>query len=82
MPQASDDLRDLMGLMFGGERISDGPPTAFLVARGWTLLKDWTWRPPTPEHFVGEKEELCIRFLVDEWDYGGIAEPASSAPAQ
>lgn len=73
MPNASNDLRELMGLMFG-DNISDGPPMQYLLDRGWKLNRKWEWVKPTYNHFVGEKEELCIRFLMDEWDFGGIAE--------
>lgn len=79
MPQASDDLRDLMGLMFG-DRISDGPPTEFLVSRGYQVQPGWTWLPPSPDHIVSEKEWLCISFLVDEWDWGGFAETENKQP--
>lgn len=75
MPQASDDLRDLMGLMFDGERIADGPPTEFLQSRGYKPRPDWTWDLPSPDHYVTEKEELCLRFLCDEWDWGWINTP-------
>lgn len=71
MPQASDDLRDLMRLMFG-EAVSDGPPTDYLTSKGYSLNPDWTWKLPKPDHYVLEKEELCLRFLVDEWDFGWI----------
>ena len=74
MPQASDDLRDLMGLMFNGERISEGPPVAFLESRGYKLTPTWYWELPKPDHYILEKEELCIRFLIEEWDFGGIVE--------
>lgn len=69
MPQATDDLRDLMGLMFG-DRISDGPPTDFLRSRGYHLDDHGCWHPPHEDHFMLEKEELCLRFLHEEWDYG------------
>jgi len=72
MPQASDDLRDIMGLLFG-DRISDGGPSEFLKERGYLLNDDWTWVAPSKDHYVLEKEELCIRFLQDEWDWGGLA---------
>lgn len=72
MPTSSDELRDLMGLLFDGERISDTPPTKFLEARGYTLRGDWCWELPTPTHSITEKEMLCLRFLIEEWDFGGI----------
>lgn len=75
MPQASDDLRDLMGLMFNGERISDGPPIEFLLSKGYKLREDWTWELPNKDHHILEKEELCLRFLTEEWDFGGIFGP-------
>lgn len=72
MPESSDELRDLMGLLFNGERIGDGPPTQFLESRGYKLRGDWLWEMPSTDHCITEKEELCIRFLIEEWDFGGI----------
>lgn len=69
MPQASDDLCDLMFLMFG-DGIGDAAPTEFLRSRGYVLTSYWTWQTPSEDHWLTEKEELCIRFLHDEWDYG------------
>lgn len=71
MPQASEDLRSLMFLMFGSS-ISEGKPVNYLVQKGYVLTKNYEWKLPKPDHFIGEKEELCIRFLIDEWDFGGI----------
>ena len=69
MPQALDEQRALLAKWFGGDGIDDGPPYAFLRARGWTergglLIK------PTSAHTVSEYEWQCVAFLCDEWDYG------------
>lgn len=80
MPQASDDLRDIMDHLFMNGGISDKEPTEFLESRGYVLLGNWTWRLPHPDHCMTEKEELCIRFLRDEWDYGGFEEVPDPDP--
>jgi hypothetical protein len=72
MPQASEELRDLMGYLFDGERIDDTGPTNFLIERGYKLGNDWLWDLPNPNHSITEKEELCIRFLIEEWDFGSV----------
>lgn len=72
MPQASDELRDLMGKWFG-DRIDDCRPAQFLASRGYTLNPGYCWIKPTPAHTVHPIEEYCILFLIHEWDYGGIA---------
>jgi hypothetical protein len=75
MPQASDELRARMKERFGDE-ISDGPPWAFLEARGYTAPR-FLIRPPAPTHKVTEDEGECIDFLCDEWDwaFAGVERP-------
>lgn len=72
MPQASDDLRDLMGKWFGS-RVSDEGPVAFLCSRGYVTTPGFCWKKPTPAHTVHPIEEYCILFLIHEWDFGGIS---------
>lgn len=67
MPQASDDLRDLMRMMFG-DPVSESGPTGYLLDKGYTEANG-LWSFPSKDHNCGEKEELCLRFLRDEWDY-------------
>jgi len=66
MPQASDELRDLMNKWFG--EIADYNPAKFLLSRGYTINKGMI-SVPTPAHTVNPEEFLCILFLRDEWDY-------------
>ena len=77
MPQASDDLRKIVAWIIQPKPdvdvVSDGDVCAFLQRRGYVLNNDWSWKLPTPEHFVSEMEELCLRYLVDEWDYGWVS---------
>lgn len=68
MPQSTDKQRDLMCKWFG-DRIDDGPPTAFLLSHGYTC-KHGFWFKPTPGHTISREEGACIDFLCDEWDYG------------
>lgn len=78
MPQAEDELRELLQLMFG-EAIDDTLPIEFLETRGYKLLQSWCWKKPTPNHFITMKEWLCLKYLVDEWDFGGIEEEKANA---
>lgn len=78
MPQSSDEMQELMGLLFNGDTIGDAGPTKFLEDRGYKLLGNWLWRLPSPDHCVTEKEVLCLRFLLEEWDYGWL-EPVDVA---
>jgi hypothetical protein len=48
--------------------IDDYPPTAFLLARGWTEHAGM-WTKPTPAHTPSTAEVECLTFLRDEWDY-------------
>ena len=68
MPQASDESRERMRVMFG-DPIDDSGPYKFLYARGYTD-KAGMLMPPKPDHQVTEEEWACIVFLCDEWDYG------------
>ena len=72
MPQATATLRKTMDRYFG-DGISDAGPIAFLKRQGYTLSEGWEWLKPTPTHKPTVKEMLCIMFLIEEWDFGGIA---------
>lgn len=74
MPQASDELRDEMGRLFG-DRINDYGPTEFLLNAGYKLQRDWTWIPRSDvfdERDMTRTERMCVLFLIDEWDMGGV----------
>lgn len=71
MPQASEFLRNKMGARFG-DRISNEGPQSFLENRGYKLLGDWSWRLPSDGHAVTQEEYDCVKFLIEEWDFGGI----------
>lgn len=71
MPSASDELRDKIVSRFGS--IDTIGPEAWLKDRGWTLASDWVWRRPGATwKTITAEERDCIRFLADEWDYGGM----------
>lgn len=67
MPQASDEMRDLMKQYFGNG-IDDRGPTEFLFSHGY-LEKAGYWTKPTPSHSVTDYEWDCLNFLCEEWDY-------------
>lgn len=71
MPQASDEMRDLMAKYFPFENecgVDDWQPTKFLLARGYTEERGW-WTKPTPSHSISDYEWHCLNFLCDEWDH-------------
>lgn len=70
MPQATDQLRGAMFRRFG-DHIGEAGPIAFLEERGYTLRRDFFWDAPDREPTVDENE--CILFLIQEWDFGGLA---------
>lgn len=70
MPTASDDLRRKMRKWFGNIDIFG--PQQFLFSHGFTLTKDWFWKPPVPHHTISKEEFQCMIFLQQEWDYGGL----------
>lgn len=74
MPQASNELRALMKVRFG-DPISDAGPTKFLEEAGYMLTRDWTWLPKEGVKNYGDmtqEEYDALRFLVHEWDFGGL----------
>jgi len=73
MPSASDELRAVMEELFN-DPISDQGPISFLESKGHTLTRDWRWKLKDGETLesISHNEFLCIKFLIDEWDFGGI----------
>lgn len=71
MPQASDELRDLMEKYFG-DPISETGPLAYLESKGYREEGNGFITPPAG--FVEfddsrEKEWHCVMFLIHEWDF-------------
>lgn len=78
MPQASEELRDRMGVLFG-DRIGDEGPTKFLMDAGYKLKEpDFGWEPKSGVNSLGDmtRDEFeCLMFLMHEWDFDGLLEP-------
>lgn len=70
MPQASSKLR----AAWPGH---DEEAIAHLQIAGYKLHADWTWTRPTPEHEPTERDRSAIRYLIDEWDFGGLRDVVS-----
>lgn len=73
MPQSTDELRNKITDRFGG--IDDGGPTEFLLRAGYELTKEWQWKPKAgvaSYNNMTQEEYDCLRFLIEEWDYGGL----------
>ena len=67
MPQASADLQAEWPGM-------DKEAIKYLQDRGWRLNRRWQWIKPHPSHEPAEREWSAIEYLIDEWDFGGVAE--------
>jgi hypothetical protein len=65
MPQATEELR----AEWPGH---DQQAMAHLEAAGYRLERDWTWTRPQPGHQPSERDWSAIRYLIDEWDFGGL----------
>lgn len=72
MPQASNRQRNLMQRWFGS--IDHSGPIRLLESHGYTLTKDHSWVLPVPSHTISRVELECVRFLIDEWDFGSFAD--------
>lgn len=70
MPQASDEDRAAWGTDGG---VGEEKAMKHLADRGWRLTKDWRWVKPSPDFKPGDDDIGAIQFLIDEWDFGGIA---------
>ncbi len=51
----------------------DSEAIEFLKKKGFILTKDWYWRKPHIGHTITPKENDAIIYLIQEWDFGGIA---------
>lgn len=73
MPQASDELCQLMKVKFGS--IDESGPMGQLLTNGYILTQEWLWQPPegvrTYRDMTRDDFE-CLMFLVHEWDFGGL----------
>jgi len=75
MPQASADLREMIRRRFG-DPVSDAGPTKYLEDAGYVLQENWLWTPkPGVKDLkdMSNTEWLCLFFLIEEWDFGGLA---------
>jgi hypothetical protein len=73
MPQTSDELRKWKrwGRASG---VGEQKEMRFLERQGYVLTETWGWRKPSPSHVVSAEEADAIRYLTDEWDFGGLEE--------
>lgn len=73
MPQATEKLRARITTMFGS--LDDAGPCQYLERHGYTLATTQSvwFKPGVTELWEMTNEELiCLEFLVEEWDYGGL----------
>jgi len=80
MPQSSDELRAKMLTWFGDD-IDETGPMNFLEDNGFRFGQDWVARKPGVMLWseLTPKEQDCVIFLMEEWDFGGWqAKEASS----
>lgn len=68
-PQASETDRKRAIELWGD--IDTRGPAEFLERRGYTLTKEWSWKAPL-DHEPTEGELFAIKFLIHEWDFGGL----------
>jgi hypothetical protein len=66
MPQASEAHR----ARWNGP--DDRAAIRFLENAGYRLRSDWMWIKPTEAHAPTDREVDAVKFLIDEWDFGGI----------
>lgn len=69
MPQASDEDRARWG---GRDGIGEEKAMDYLESRGFRLTRQWHWIKPDG-HIMTDDDWGAINFLIDEWDFGGLA---------
>lgn len=74
MPQASEQLTNLMIERFGDDYLEKGP-CEYLLSHGYTLNRHWEWQKPGVNELrdMTRDEFDCLLFMMHEWDYGGLA---------
>ena len=76
MPQTSPEVRAAIDALLGpntsDQLMQDVSAECFLKKRGWVLTDKWAWIMPQPSHQPDEDELLCVQYLIEEWDFGGI----------
>lgn len=73
MPQTSAEIQERIDKFFpSASQSQDFQSTKFLEKAGYILNKNWTWKLPSPDHKITEEEDLCLVYLIEEWDFGGI----------
>lgn len=73
MPQASKDLQQKILERFG--TLDDNNCVKFLEDAGYKLDRRWRWAPKpgvTSYAEMTQDEFDMLKFLSDEWDYGGM----------
>ena len=66
MPSATNEQRDRWE--------SDSDAISYLESRGYSIAKGWTWKKPTPAHVPTSMEIDALGYLINEWDFGWLAE--------
>ncbi len=51
----------------------DAQAMKFLQKQGFVLTKEWFWKPPEPSRELTDRERDAILYLIQEWDFGGLA---------
>lgn len=44
----------------------------FLESRGYVMKRNYSWVMPTGQERPTDQESYAIRYLIQEWDFGGI----------
>jgi hypothetical protein len=73
MPQATEELRRKWATDGENGGVGEEKAIQFLQSHGYHLQRDWRWKLPDPKHQITNAEYEAMCFLVDEWDFGGIA---------
>lgn len=75
MPQCSDEILEEYMRLGGAGPEDDEFALNYLTVHGWRLTPGLDWIPPAGVESadqVTNEEAVCIEFLAQEWDYGGV----------
>ncbi len=78
MPSTSPDIQEQIDRLLGcyDDIGQDHAAERFLFSHGWTEhpAQRWCWCMPSRYHVPTWDEVLCVIYLIEEWDFGGVVD--------
>lgn len=75
MPQTDTRTREKIEALLGPDPKDLGHDIlaqTYLKKRGYVLGSNYSWSAPKPQRPPTDEELLCVKYLIEEWDFGGL----------